>query len=76
MHKNGEQLLTSSKKHNSNTHSSNSMVKVRLTVSVSPEAIKWIDSEVAKGHFADRSHTVQFSLRKVKELIEKGEIKF
>jgi Arc/MetJ-type ribon-helix-helix transcriptional regulator len=54
----------------------NLMVKVRLTVSVSPEAIKWMDSEVAKGHFADRSHTVQFSLHKVKELIEKGEIKF
>ena len=52
------------------------MVKARLTVTVSPETIKWIDSEVSKGHFADRSHTVQFSLRKVKELIDKGEIKF
>ena len=35
-----------------------------------------IDEEVEKGHFADRSHAVQYSLRKVKELIEKGEIKF
>ena len=52
------------------------MVKVRLTVSVPPELIRWIDEEVSKGHFADRSHTVQFSLRKVKDLIEKGEIKF
>jgi Arc/MetJ-type ribon-helix-helix transcriptional regulator len=52
------------------------MVKARLTVSVPPEGIRWIDDEVAKGHFADRSHTVQFSLRKVKELIDKGEIKF
>jgi len=35
-----------------------------------------IDEEVEKGHFADRSHAVQYSLRKVKELIEKEEIKF
>lgn len=52
------------------------MVKVRLTVSISPEQMTWIDEEVSKGHFADRSHTVQYSIRKVKELIEKGEIKF
>jgi len=52
------------------------MVKVRLTVSVQPELTRWIDGEVAKGHFADRSHAVQFSIRKLKELIDKGEIKF
>ncbi len=52
------------------------LVKVRLTVSVPPETIRWIDEEVGKGHFADRSHAVQFSLLKVKELINKGEIKF
>jgi Arc/MetJ-type ribon-helix-helix transcriptional regulator len=34
-----------------------------------------VDEEVEKGHFADRSHVVQYSLRKVKELIEKEEIK-
>lgn len=52
------------------------MVKVRLTVSILPELIKWIDEEVKKGHFADRSHAVQFSLLKTKKLVEKGEIKF
>jgi len=52
------------------------MVKVRLTVSISPEIMKWIDEEVSKGHFADRSHAVQFSVTKTKALIEKGEIKF
>lgn len=52
------------------------MVKVKLTVSILPELIKWVDTEVKKGHFADRSHAVQFSLLKVKSLIEKGEIKF
>lgn len=52
------------------------MVKVKLTISILPELIHWVDNEVEKGHFADRSHAVQFSLLKVKELIEKGEIKF
>jgi Arc/MetJ-type ribon-helix-helix transcriptional regulator len=52
------------------------MVKVKLTVSIKPELIRWIDEQVEKGHFADRSHAVQFSLLKVKELIEKSEIKF
>jgi Arc/MetJ-type ribon-helix-helix transcriptional regulator len=52
------------------------MAKVKLTVSILPELVRWIDGEVKKGHFADRSHAVQFSLLKVKELIEKGEIKF
>jgi Arc/MetJ-type ribon-helix-helix transcriptional regulator len=52
------------------------MVKVRLTVTVQPELIKWIDKEIEQGHFADRSHAVQYSMLKVKELIEKGQIKF
>jgi Arc/MetJ-type ribon-helix-helix transcriptional regulator len=52
------------------------MVKVRLTVSVQPELVKWIDEEIVKGHFADRSHAIQFSIRKTKELIDKKEIKF
>jgi len=52
------------------------MVKVKLTVSILPELIRWIDEQVEKGYFADRSHAVQYSLFKVKELIDKGEIKF
>jgi Arc/MetJ-type ribon-helix-helix transcriptional regulator len=52
------------------------MVKVRLAVTVQPELVKWIDNEIKQGHFADRSHAVQFSVFKVKELIEKGQIKF
>ena len=35
------------------------MVKVRLTVSVPSELIRWMDEEISKGHFAERSHTVQ-----------------
>lgn len=52
------------------------MVKVKLTVSIMPELVRWIDEQTKKGHFADRSHAVQYSILKVKELLEKGEIKF
>lgn len=52
------------------------MVKVKLTVSIMPELIRWIDEQVKKGYFADRSHAVQYSVLKVKELMEKSEIKF
>lgn len=52
------------------------MAKIKLTVTVSPEIFKWIEEQVGKGFFADRSHGVEYSLRKVQELIKKGEIKF
>jgi len=52
------------------------MVKYRLSVTVSPSLLKWVDEEVEKKHFADRSHAVEYSLIKTKELIKKGEIKF
>ncbi len=52
------------------------MAKLKLTATLTPETIRWVDEQVKKGRFADRSHAVQFSLLKVKELLEKGEIKF
>lgn len=52
------------------------MAKIKLTVTVLPELIEWVDEQVKKGRFADRSHAVQYALMKVKELMEKGEIKF
>ena len=52
------------------------MAKYRLSVTISPSVLKWIDEEVEKRHFADRSHAVEYALIKVKELIKKGEIKF
>jgi Arc/MetJ-type ribon-helix-helix transcriptional regulator len=52
------------------------MPKIKLTVTVSPEIMKWIDEQVEKGSFADRSHSVEYSLKKVRELMKKGEIKF
>lgn len=52
------------------------MVKVKLTVSILPEIVRWIDEQVKKGCFANRSHAVQYSVLKVKQLMEKGEIKF
>jgi len=52
------------------------MAKPKLTVTVTQEILEWIDGQIAKSHFADRSHSVEYSLRKVRELIKKGEIKF
>jgi len=52
------------------------MVKVKLTISINPEVVKWVDEQVKRGHFADRSHAVQYALLKVKELFEKGDIRF
>lgn len=52
------------------------MVKYRLSVTISPPVLKWVDEEVEKKHFADRSHAVEYSLVKIREFIKKGEIKF
>jgi len=52
------------------------MVKVKLTISIQPELIRWIDEQILKGYFADRSHAMQYAILKVKQLMEKGEIKF
>ncbi len=52
------------------------MAKLKLTVTITPETIKWVDEQVKKGRFADRSHAVQFALLKVKELLDKGDLKF
>ena len=42
------------------------MVKVKLTVSILPELVRWIGEGVKKGHFADRSPAVQYSILKGK----------
>ncbi len=52
------------------------MVKVRMTISIEPELMNWIDEQVEQGHFGNRSHAVEYSLLKVRELMKKGEIKF
>lgn len=52
------------------------MVKAMLTVSIQLELARWIDEQIKKGYFSDRSHAVQYTVMKVKQLMEKGEIKF
>ena len=52
------------------------MPKFKTTVTLSPDLVKWIDELVQKRFFADRSHAIEYSLTKVKELMKKGEIKF
>ena len=52
------------------------MAKLKLTVTITPETIKRVDDQIRKGRFADRRHAVQYSLLQIKELLERGEIKF
>ena len=34
------------------------MAKLKLTITLTPETIKWVDEQVKRGRFADRSHAV------------------
>jgi Arc/MetJ-type ribon-helix-helix transcriptional regulator len=52
------------------------MAKTKLTVTVQRELIQWMDEQIKAGHFANRSHAVQYSLIKTKELIDKGGLNF
>jgi metal-responsive CopG/Arc/MetJ family transcriptional regulator len=38
---------------------SNDMPKKRVTVSISPEVLQWLDGEVEKRVYKDRSHAVE-----------------
>ena len=52
------------------------MVRIRMTVSVDPELVKFLDQCIERGYFADRSHGVRFALIMLKKMMEKGEIVF
>lgn len=44
------------------------MAKKRLQVTVREDIVRWIDQEVLKARFANRSHAIEFALL---QLIEK-----
>ncbi len=52
------------------------MAKRKITITIDENLDDWVKAQVEKGFFADKSHAVQFSLMKVKQLMDKGEIKF
>ena len=43
------------------------MAKVRLQVTVREDIVKWIDQEVEKLRFANRSHAIEYALLQLME---------
>ncbi len=43
------------------------MAKEKVTVTIDPELLKWVDAEVRELIFSDRSHAVNFALKKLKD---------
>jgi Arc/MetJ-type ribon-helix-helix transcriptional regulator len=43
------------------------MAKQRLQVTIREDLVKWIDQQVEKLKFANRSHAIEFALMKLKE---------
>ena len=42
-------------------------MKTKTAVSIDIELLKWIESEVKRGRFANKSHGISFCVRAVKE---------
>ena len=47
------------------------MAKQKVTVTISPDLLEWIDAEVKKRRFADRSHAIEYCLAHVKDQDQK-----
>ncbi len=41
--------------------------KVKTSMSIDPDLLKWIDAEVEKKRFANRTHAIEYALQKLKE---------
>jgi metal-responsive CopG/Arc/MetJ family transcriptional regulator len=37
----------------------NDMAKKRVTISISPDILKWLDDQVSKREYKDRSHAIE-----------------
>lgn len=49
------------------------MPKKRVYATVREDLVKWVDQEVKKLRFANRSHAIEYALSKLKEEEEKKE---
>ncbi len=43
------------------------LAKVKLSITVEEDLIKWLDSQIKKRRFANRSHGFEYALTQVKE---------
>lgn len=50
----------------------NEMVKQRLQVTVREDIVKWIDQQVEKLRFANRSHAIEYALLQLMQEEKKG----
>ncbi len=53
------------------------MAKIKVSHSIDPEIVKWMDSEVSKKRFASRSHAIEFVMsqfveKEIKHTAKKG----
>jgi len=49
------------------------MVRMKVTATVDKELIDWIDGEVEKRRFRNRSHAIEYAIAKLKEMEVKNE---
>lgn len=45
--------------------------KFKTSVALDAELLKWVDSEIAKKRFANRTHAIELALQTLKEQSEK-----
>jgi Arc/MetJ-type ribon-helix-helix transcriptional regulator len=41
--------------------------KVKTSIALDSELLKWIDAEVVKKRFANRTHAIEYALQRLKE---------
>ncbi len=44
-----------------------SMPKAKIPISIDPDLLKWIEGEVKKKRFANRSHAIEFAVNELKK---------
>jgi Arc/MetJ-type ribon-helix-helix transcriptional regulator len=45
----------------------NKVTKLKTSVALDSDLLKWIDSQIEKKRFANRTHAIEFALQQLKE---------
>ena len=45
--------------------------KLKITITIDPDLIKWIDAQIEQKNFASRSHGIEFAIAREKERQER-----
>ncbi len=46
------------------------MTKVKTSIALDDDLLKWVDSQIEKKRFANRTHAIEYSLQQLKEIEE------